>query len=177
MVFHLLLVQLAMYVSKCLWEYTQSHLYGILTKNAILTSILYRLKYFVSIVAWFKPWPFKKKLEYLLEALLKNSLKISTKKSQLFAIKLQYIGNNIFIKDKRVYSKPLKIKLEDIQILKPPKRAYDCKSFVGVVNYLSMYCPNFQKFLNPIYDLTRKARPFIMIQMYQDAFEWIKTDH
>ena len=38
------------------------------------------------------------KLEDLLKALLKNGLKISLKKCQLFKMKLQYIGNIILIK-------------------------------------------------------------------------------
>ena len=38
------------------------------------------------------------KLEDLLKALLKNELKISPKKCQLFRRELQYMGNTIFIK-------------------------------------------------------------------------------
>ena len=41
------------------------------------------------------------KLEDLLKALLKNGLKISPRKCQLFRKELQYMGNTIFIKDKR----------------------------------------------------------------------------
>ena len=37
-------------------------------------------------------------LEDLLKALLKNGLKISPKKCQLFRTELQYMGNMIFIK-------------------------------------------------------------------------------
>ena len=47
------------------------------------------------------------KLEDLLKALLKNGLKISPKKHQIFRKELQYIGNTIFIKDRRVCVKPL----------------------------------------------------------------------
>ena len=47
------------------------------------------------------------KLEDLLKALRKNGLKISPKKCQLFITELQYMGNTIFIKDKRVCVKPL----------------------------------------------------------------------
>ena len=47
------------------------------------------------------------KLEDLLKALLKNGLKISPKKCQLFRRELQYMGNAIFIKDRRVCVKPL----------------------------------------------------------------------
>ena len=48
------------------------------------------------------------KLEDLLKALLKNELKISPKKGQLFRTELQYMGNTIFIKDRRVCIKPLR---------------------------------------------------------------------
>ena len=57
------------------------------------------------------------KLEYLLRALLKNWLKISPKKSQLFKTELQYMGNIIFIKDRKVCVKPLRCRLEAIQKL------------------------------------------------------------
>ena len=42
------------------------------------------------------------KLEDLLKALRKNGLKISPKECQLFRTELQYMGNTIFIKEKRV---------------------------------------------------------------------------
>ena len=60
------------------------------------------------------------KLEDLLKALHKNGLKISPKKCQLFKTELQYMGNNIFIKDMRVCVKPLRNRIEAIQKLKPP---------------------------------------------------------
>ena len=47
------------------------------------------------------------KLEDLLKALLKNGLKISPKKCQLFKTSLQYMGNEIFIENKKVCVKPL----------------------------------------------------------------------
>ena len=42
------------------------------------------------------------KLEDLLKALRKNGLKISPKRCQLFKTELQYMGNTIFIKERRV---------------------------------------------------------------------------
>ena len=54
------------------------------------------------------------KLEDLLEVFLKNGLKISLKKCQLFKTELQYMGNVIFIKDKKVCVKPLRIRIEAI---------------------------------------------------------------
>ena len=47
------------------------------------------------------------KLEDLLKGLRKNGLKISPMKCQLFRMELQYMGNTIFIKDRRVCVKPL----------------------------------------------------------------------
>ena len=60
------------------------------------------------------------KLEDLLKALLKNSLKISPKKYQLFRTNLHYMDNEIFVKDKRVCVKPLRSRLEAIRNFKPP---------------------------------------------------------
>ena len=55
------------------------------------------------------------KLEDLLKALLKNRLKISPKKCQLFKTSLQNMGNKIFFDDKKVCVRPLRIRLEAIQ--------------------------------------------------------------
>ena len=66
------------------------------------------------------------KLIDLLRALCKNGLKISPKKCQLFKTELQYMGNTIFIKEKRVCVKPLQSRLEAIQKLKPPTNQKGC---------------------------------------------------
>ena len=89
------------------------------------------------------------KLEDLLKALLKNGLKISPKKCQLFRTSLQYMVNEIFIENKKVCVKPLRSRLEAIQKLQPPKTPKGCRSFAGVVNFLSMFCPDYKNYLNP----------------------------
>ena len=71
------------------------------------------------------------KLEDLLKALLKNGLKISTKKCQLFRTNLQYMGNEIFIQNKRVCVKPLRSILEAIQKLQPPTTVKDAEVLHG----------------------------------------------
>ena len=97
------------------------------------------------------------KLVDLLPALCKNGLKISPKKCQLFRTKLQYMGNTIFIKERRVCVKPLRSRLEAIQNLKPPTTQKVCRSFASVVNFVSIFCPKLQKLLKPIYELTKKG--------------------
>ena len=71
------------------------------------------------------------------------------------------MGNTIFIKEKRVCVKPLRSILEAIQNLKPSMNQKGHRSFAGMVNFVSMFCPELQKLLKPIYELTRKGRPFV----------------
>ena len=98
------------------------------------------------------------KLEDLLKVLLKNGSKISPKKCQLFRKELQYMGNTIFIEKWRDCIKPLRSRLESIQKLRLPTTVKGCRSFAGMVNFLSIFCPYQQKLLKPIYDLTGKGR-------------------
>ena len=65
--------------------------------------------------------------------------------------------------------------LEAIQKLKPPKPTKNCKSFAGVVNYLSAFYLNLQMLLKPIYVLTRTERPFIRTKVHQEAFDDFKA--
>ena len=113
-------------------------------------------------------------LKDLLKALLKNGLKISPKKCQLFRTNLQYMCNEIFIQDKRVCVQPLSSRLEAIQKLQPPNMVKGCRGFARMIHFLSMFCPELQKLLKPIYDLTRKGRPFVGGKEQQDSFEEIK---
>ena len=85
------------------------------------------------------------------------------------------MGNTIFIKDRHVCVKPLRSRLEAIQRLKPPVTPKGCKSFAGMVNFVSMFCPELQKLLKPIYDLTKKGKPFLWGKEQQDVFEEIKS--
>ena len=50
---------------------------------------------------------------------------------------------------------------EAINKIPTPRTPKQCKSFCGVVNYLSLFCADLQKLLKPIVELTRKGRPFI----------------
>ena len=114
------------------------------------------------------------KLEDLIKALHKNGLKISPKKCQLFKTDLQCMGNTIFIRNKRVCERPLKSRIKAIQKLKPPTTIKGCQSFTGMLNFVSIFCPELQKHLKPIYDLTRKGKQFLWEEEQQKAFDEIK---
>ena len=71
------------------------------------------------------------------------------------------MGNTIFIQNRRVCVKPLRSRLEAIQKLQPPTTVKGCISFTGMMNFPCILCPELQKLLKPIYDLTRKGRQFV----------------
>ena len=114
------------------------------------------------------------KLIDLLQGIVQNGLKISPKKCQLFRTELQYMGKTIFIRERRVCVKPLRSRLEALQKLKPPMTQKGCRSFAGVVNFVSIFCPELQKLLKPIYELTKKGRLFVWGDEQQKVFDEIK---
>ena len=50
----------------------------------------------------------------------------------------------------------------------------ECRSFMAMVNFVSIFCPELQKLLKPIYDLTRKGRHFVWGEEQQKTFKEIK---
>ena len=83
--------------------------------------------------------------------------------------------NTIFIKERRVCVKPLRCRLEAIQNLKPPTTQKGCISFACVVNFVSIFWPGLQILLKPIYELTKKGRPFVWGEEQQKVFDEIKN--
>ena len=114
------------------------------------------------------------RLEALFKALIKHGLKLSPKKCQLLMKHLTYMGNVFHINGSTISITPLQSRIEAIQKLQPPTNVKGCKSFCGVVNYLSIFCRHLQKLLKPIYDLTKKGRPFVWQEEQQQAFDTIK---
>ena len=104
----------------------------------------------------------------------KNDLKLSPKKCQLFRTKLTYMGNEFVINKRTMTITPLRSRTEAISKIPTPKTAKQCKSFCGVVNYLSLFCPNLQTLLKPIVELTRKSRAFLWGHKQEKAFKEVK---
>ena len=114
------------------------------------------------------------RLEALFKAMIKHGLKLSPKKCQLFMKHLVYMGNVFHIDGSTISIIPLQSRIEAIQKLQPPTNVKGCKSFCEVVNYLSIFCRHLQILLKPIYDLTKKGRPFVWQEEQQNAFDTIK---
>ena len=86
-----------------------------------------------------------KLLEQLLKSMCKNGLRLSPKKCQLFKTKLTYMGNEFSINKRTMTITPLRSRTEAINKIPTPRTPKQCKSFCGVVNYLSLFCPDLQK--------------------------------
>ena len=110
----------------------------------------------------------------MLKGLVEHGLKLSPKKCQFFRDELVYMGNIFRTGQKGITITPIKTRQEAILNTPTPTTAKECKSFCGVVNYVSLFCPNLQKLLAPIYDLTRKGRPFVWTDLHTHNFEIIK---
>ena len=88
------------------------------------------------------------KLEDLLKASLKNGPKISPRKYQLFKTELQYIGNIIFIKDRKVCIRPLRSIVEAILKLNPPQCQNVVEVLQGWLTFLVCFVWNYKGYLN-----------------------------
>ena len=115
-----------------------------------------------------------KLLEQLLKSMCKNGLRLSPKKCQLLKTNLIYMGNEFTITKRTMTITPLRSRTEAINKIPTPRTPKQCKSFCGVVNYLSLFCPDLQKLLKPIVELTRKGRPFIWGDAQEKAFREVK---
>ena len=85
------------------------------------------------------------------------------------------MGNTIFVKERRVCVKPLRSRLEAIQNLKCPTTQKGCRIFASVVNFVSIFCPELQKLLIPIYELIKKGRPFVWEKSNKSHLREIKN--
>ena len=112
----------------------------------------------------------------LFKAIMRNGLKISPRKCKLFKKALVFMGITIMIEDGMPKMQPLKSRVEAILKVKPSKTVKECRSFCGMVNYMSIFLPSLQNKLIPIYFITRKGIPLHWGEEKQRAFDDIKQD-
>ena len=113
-------------------------------------------------------------LENLFHVLIKFGLKISPHKCQLFRDKLIYMGLEFLIKDGTAHYTAMRDKCDAIRNMKAPKSVKECRTFCGMVNFLSTFCKNLRQLLIPIYELTKKHARFNWTDKHQKAFDEIK---
>jgi hypothetical protein len=113
-------------------------------------------------------------IQEILRTLEENGLKISPKKAQLFKSSLTYMGHVITIQHGQPYIKAMKDKCEAIRRLREPRNYKEVKSFIGAVNYLSMYLPNLQFLLVPLHKISSPRARFVWTSQCQENFERIR---
>ena len=79
------------------------------------------------------------------------------------------------IKDGTAHYMVMRDKCDAIRNMKAPKSLKECRTFCGMVNFLSTFCKNLRQLLIPIYELTKKHAPFVWTDKHQKAFEDIKN--
>ena len=113
-------------------------------------------------------------LDNLFKVLIKYGLKISPHKCQLFRNELVYMGLQFIVKDGVAHYTAMKEKCDAIRNMQTPKSVKECRTFCGMVNFLSTFCKNLRELLIPIYNLTKKRARFQWTDKHQKAFEEIK---
>ena len=113
-------------------------------------------------------------LDNLFKVLIKYGLKISPHKCQLFRNELVYMGLQFIVKDGVAHYTAMKEKCDAIRNMQTLKSVKECRTFCGMVNFLSTFCKNLRELLIPIYDLTKKRAHFQWTNKHQKAFEEIK---
>ena len=99
----------------------------------------------------------------LFKATMRNGLKIPPRKCKLFKKELVFMGITIMVEEGMPKMRPLKLRIDVIQKVNPPKTIKECRSFCRMVNYMSMFLPSLQEKLIPIYFITRKGIPFYWV--------------
>ena len=85
----------------------------------------------------------------LLKALIKHGLKLSPKKCQFFKTELIYMGNVFKVEKGKFVVTPIKTRVDAILNTPTPQTAKECKSFCGVVNYLSLVLSKLAEIVSP----------------------------
>ena len=88
--------------------------------------------------------------------------------NRILLTELQYMGNTIFIQDKRVCTKSLRSWLEAIQRLQPPTTIKWYRSFTGMVNILGMFCLGLQKMIKTYIWFSKKRKTIHMVRRATD---------
>ena len=58
----------------------------------------------------------------------------------------------------------------------PPTNILELRSFLGMINYLSCFIPNYSMRIYPLQELTKKNSPWLWTHKHQAVFDDLKTE-
>ena len=109
------------------------------------------------------------KLDFVLNTLKSNGLKVNIKKATLCKPSCEFIGYNLSAEGISMSDS----RLEAIRKLSPPTDYKSTQSFCGFVNYLRNYCKNLAPIMKPIYALLDKNRKWVWTAECQNSYDHI----
>lgn len=111
-----------------------------------------------------------KRLKNVFDRLRQENIKLNKDKCKIDVQQLKYLGH-IISKDG--------ITLDDSRIkaivsMKSPKDRKELERFLGVINYVSKFIPNFQNLFSPLRSLLKKDVNFIWLEQHERVFNELK---
>ena len=111
-----------------------------------------------------------RRLKAVLDAIIKNGLKLAPKRCQLMQDELHSLGHHLSSEGISCQHE----KICQIQNWPVPTSRKELKSVLDLFAYYSGFVPNFAGLAAPLYYLTRLDVPFVWNQQAQDAFQKLK---
>lgn len=106
----------------------------------------------------------------LMEVARKEGLVFNSTKCLIKAREMSFYGN--------IYSstgvRPDPAKIDDIVSMPTPQDKEDLRCFMGMMNYLAVFVPNFAERASPLRDLLKQEVPFWWQEDHQATFEALK---
>jgi len=112
-------------------------------------------------------------LEQLLQHFLKNNLRAHPAKTIVAADCLPYLGHLLSALEGKI--KPDPAKVSAMVALQPPTSVRHLLAHLGLFNYYRCYIPEFSRYAQPLYQLTRKDVKFEWQQQHQQAYDQLKS--
>lgn len=111
-----------------------------------------------------------KRLKNVFDRLRQENVKLNKDKCKIDVQQLKYLGH-IISKDG--------ITLDDSRIkaivsMKSPKNRKELERFLGVINYVSKFIPNFQNLFSPLRSLLKKDVNFVWLEQHERVFNELK---
>ncbi|XP_075587634.1 uncharacterized protein LOC142597562 [Dermatophagoides farinae] len=146
----------------------QRTIYNVLKKHNLTT---FAQNYIDDIIVFSKTRPdHLKHLELVLEAMIKENIKLEESECRFMQEKVIYLGHEI---SKNTIS-PLHSNMDAILEYPAPTDKKTLRIFLGKINFYHRFIPSRTKTLDPFYSLLKKNAPFIWKQCHEDAFQVIK---
>lgn len=110
------------------------------------------------------------RLSMVLDLAIENGLYFNIKKCSFLQPELELLGHHVGYHGYR----PLESRLQALVDAKPPRSKKELHSFIGCMQFVKRFYPNFDKVMLPLRALMKKSAVFNWTTVHQEAFEEAK---